>query len=382
MTSARPSLAAVQRWALLTAVGGWTSVLHGVHLLLVSLTRTPVHVAPVVASLVVWVAVTCWGLARRHRLTTGETALALGLGAVALTANGLLSGSPGHPYLISAALLALALAVVAFCGGWWMVLGSSTALACQLVLVLAQAGTGPFGLFVALSTTATTAGACLLIAGAQRDLHELADRAEEEAAHDPLTGLLNRRGMALALPRLRAQAPDGHRVAVSVFDLDHFKRVNDTHGHDAGDQVLVGVAAVLRERARHGDLVVRLGGEELAWIGTWASPQDARTAADQVRLAVAAASLPGGLRITTSAGVAFSTGATHTAPDVEALSRLLVRADAALYEAKHEGRDRVVLAPKHDPRHDPRHDPQHDGAPAPQVRDGGSGRAGAGAQRA
>jgi diguanylate cyclase (GGDEF)-like protein len=244
-------------------------------------------------------------------------------------------------------------------------------------MLLLFLGPTAMGWYVATSSSVVTSTVCLAFAALQLRLRSSIDELAAAAGRDPLTGLLNRRGLAERFPGLRAATRHDERVAVVLVDVDSFKHVNDVHGHDAGDGVLVALADVMRATAREGDLVSRQGGEELAWVGTCADAQHAAAAAERLRAAVATTPMPHGERLTVSAGVAFSTDATQTAPDAEALSRLLVRADAALYEAKRAGRDRVVLAPP-----PAASGPGRDGAPAPQVRDGGSRRAGAGSQRA
>ncbi len=373
------SLASAPRWAVLAGIGTWTVLLHALHLVLLAAASVPAHRGPVVASLVVWLALTVWAVARRSRLGGAELSAAFALGAVAITADGVWGSSPGHPYLVSAGLVALVLGNSVYGDSRWHLAGGAVVLACQAWLLLALLGTDPLGVYTALTVVITSAGASLMIEGVRRELQSLAESAAHAAAHDPLTGLLNRRGMADRFSGLRASAPAGHRAAAVVLDLDHFKRINDVHGHDVGDEVLVLVAGVLRARARRDDLVVRLGGEELAWLGAWPSPEDAVRAAEGLRRALASSPAPADLRITASIGVASASDATQACPDPEALSRLLVRADAALYAAKAAGRDRVVLSAAGPGAAG---GAGHDGAPAPRVRDGGSGRAGAGGQRA
>jgi diguanylate cyclase (GGDEF)-like protein len=159
------------------------------------------------------------------------------------------------------------------------------------------------------------------------------------SAEDALTGLPNRRAFEEALARevaraRRVRAPLG----LVALDVDHFKRVNDTHGHAAGDAVLREVAARIAAAARAGDLVARIGGEEFAALLGGADLSAAAEAAERIRARVgeapvAAAGLA--LAVTVSAGVA----ALEPGEDGAAL---LARADARLYEAKRAGRDRVA----------------------------------------
>jgi len=144
---------------------------------------------------------------------------------------------------------------------------------------------------------------------------------------DPLTGLGNRRGLS----RRRAAVPGQDSVA--MLDLDHFKRVNDTAGHDGGDRVLVAFSRALRQHLRSTDLVYRLGGEEFLVIMTGTPPEGVRTALEHLRqMWEAERPLP----VTFSAGIA--------AVDQADLDEALLAADAALYAAKQAGRDRFNLA--------------------------------------
>ena len=157
---------------------------------------------------------------------------------------------------------------------------------------------------------------------------------------DVLTGLLNRRGFEERLRRL-VQRGGAHPPVLAVLDLDHFKRINDVHGHAVGDAVLSGIGERLRETLRPLDLAVRLGGEEFAVM--WAQPDEGGEARMGERLREVIGSRPfatgaGPLAVTVSVGIARASG------PQEAPESLFRRADAALYAAKHAGRDRVELA--------------------------------------
>ncbi len=169
-----------------------------------------------------------------------------------------------------------------------------------------------------------------------------AARMEALASTDPLTGLANRRHFLDAAGReLRRAARHGHPTAVLLFDLDHFKRVNDVHGHEVGDRLLYGVAEALNATLRAGDACGRLGGEEFAVLLPETGLPGAVDAAERVRAAVAAVQIEaetGVGRATASVGVAVA-----TAGEVD-LGRTLRRADAAMYAAKRSGRNRVVVA--------------------------------------
>jgi len=159
---------------------------------------------------------------------------------------------------------------------------------------------------------------------------------------DPLTGLFNRRFLVEQAPRLWRQARrDGMRVAALVLDLDHFKRLNDAHGHAAGDAVLQEVAGALSAAVRPSDILARTGGEELVVLGLVSDPDEAAHLAERLRSAVAAGRTAAGHAVTASIGVALTRPADGESATDE-LWRLVDRADAAMYEAKQQGRDRVV----------------------------------------
>ncbi len=155
------------------------------------------------------------------------------------------------------------------------------------------------------------------------------------ASLDPLTGLLNRRSLESKVTVLQ---DSGRHYSVIALDLDHFKKLNDTHGHLTGDQALRLFARVLRSGARDSDLVARLGGEEFAVVVPDATAAEAANLAERIRLelahALTDAAVPG---FTVSAGVADTTEA-ETFEEVAAL------ADRRLYVAKQGGRDRVASA--------------------------------------
>jgi diguanylate cyclase (GGDEF)-like protein len=188
----------------------------------------------------------------------------------------------------------------------------------------------------------------LLIEGekdaAYRQLQELNARLEEEAITDYLTKLYNRRHFsrrcAEAFGRMRR---GGEHFALILFDIDHFKAVNDAHGHEAGDDVLVGVAETLRGSTREGlEIIGRVGGEEYAVLCL--GDPDARSAgamAERLRQAVAARVFTVGgcrLEVTVSGGVA------QPGAGDDGWERVYARADRALYLAKETGRNRVCVA--------------------------------------
>jgi diguanylate cyclase (GGDEF)-like protein len=164
--------------------------------------------------------------------------------------------------------------------------------------------------------------------------------AEARAATDSLTGLPNRRAVQEALKRMTAQAGRTlSPMAVLVLDLDHFKQINDTYGHDQGDAVLAAVGEVLGRSLRTSDFVGRNGGEEFIALLPDTSADGALEAAEKLRDAISRLLLPGIDRpVTASVGAAVYP---YTTADPESLVRL---ADRALYVAKAGGRNRVELA--------------------------------------
>ena len=167
----------------------------------------------------------------------------------------------------------------------------------------------------------------------------LYEQMEKLATLDGLTGLLNRRTFNTQLQaRLREAQRYKRPLSLLLLDVDHFKKVNDTHGHPAGDAVLRGVAGLAQAQARETDLVARYGGEEMALVLPETDARGALIIAERIRAAVAAArhlTEQGPIQVTLSVGVATWPGAGE---DPEAL---LASADKALYRAKQSGRNRV-----------------------------------------
>jgi diguanylate cyclase (GGDEF)-like protein len=159
---------------------------------------------------------------------------------------------------------------------------------------------------------------------------------------DPLTGLENRGAIDATLLHTWGQsARSGASFAILLIDIDEFKRVNDSHGHAVGDQVLVHVAAAIQAQARQGDSVGRYGGDEFIIVAPQSSLAGAAQAAERLRAALQAEpihSRGSDLRVTLSIGVAAREGNDLAVTDV------LARADRALYKAKSKGRNRVQLS--------------------------------------
>jgi diguanylate cyclase (GGDEF)-like protein len=166
-----------------------------------------------------------------------------------------------------------------------------------------------------------------------RDRRDLTERLAESARTDPLTNLLNRRGFEDAAAAALARAKrDREVVALLMFDLDGFKVLNDTHGHQAGDELLMAAAEAWRRSLRAGDVLGRAGGDEFYALLVDTDHVRAGEVADR-------------LRARTPSGVSCSVGIALFGPEDGDLEGLVTAADRALYAAKAAGRDRVVFAP-------------------------------------
>lgn len=165
----------------------------------------------------------------------------------------------------------------------------------------------------------------------------------KQASTDELTGLRNRRNCMKRLHEefLRA-GREGDALSLIIVDIDHFKKINDAHGHPFGDVVLKRVAEGLREMLRSYDIIGRIGGEEFMIITPGLDLTEASVLADRLRLAIAAERVSEGgvlVKVTVSAGVATLAEAN------DSVQALIKRADMALYQAKNEGRNRVAAMP-------------------------------------
>ena len=179
------------------------------------------------------------------------------------------------------------------------------------------------------------------------NLHDAKDRLEYQASHDELTGLYNRHHMLKEMERELNQAVR-YEVPFSLvlIDLDYFKKVNDTYGHAAGDEVLKYVAQLLKKGARTTDVIGRWGGEEFLVLLPHSTAENALKAVEKWLADVChqPVSIPSGesIPIAFSAGSAAFKKDDASAPVNEIINRLLARADERLYEAKHAGRACVI----------------------------------------
>jgi diguanylate cyclase (GGDEF)-like protein/PAS domain S-box-containing protein len=170
----------------------------------------------------------------------------------------------------------------------------------------------------------------------------LEETLRSQSIRDPLTGLFNRRYMEESLEReVRRAVRNRASVGIIMLDIDHFKAINDTYGHDAGDALLRAVGSVLQRSIRAEDIACRYGGEEFTLILPEASLPDAAQRADHLRHAVRQLVVPH--RRQTLPMISLSAGVAIYPDHGPATDAVLRAADAALYEAKARGRDRVVL---------------------------------------
>jgi two-component system cell cycle response regulator len=178
-----------------------------------------------------------------------------------------------------------------------------------------------------------------------RQLEEKNRLLEHFALTDPLTGLPNRRAIeAWAAHELQGAARHGFSFWVVLIDLDHFKRVNDTYGHDAGDSVLKGFAEILKSHTRSSDISGRIGGEEFLHVVTHAEAAHVAIVVERVRAQLAAQTFSfGGSVVTVTASVGVTGFRAGEPPST--FAQLVSRADRALYRAKQSGRDRAELEP-------------------------------------
>jgi len=181
-----------------------------------------------------------------------------------------------------------------------------------------------------------------LVASQTRDLIEANKQLQHLASRDSLTGIYNRRHfLELAGAEMERSRRSGRQAALVLIDVDHFKRVNDTYGHSAGDEVLRGVVACIKALLRDSDLFARVGGEELVVLMPETGMDAAHTVAERLRLAVETAAIPvsgASVAVTASFGLAV------TQQPPEPMAELMERADRALYSAKAAGRNRVEIA--------------------------------------
>ena len=215
-------------------------------------------------------------------------------------------------------------------------------------VVMAVAGVDRFTQVNAWTFILLAIAVCFMLArvfeASNRRAFALEQQLSREARTDALTGLRNRRALEeAAAAELKRAARLATPIAVLIGDVDHFKLINDRHGHDTGDKVIRAVGAHLTAVARESDVLGRWGGEEFLAILPASDEESAMALAERMRAAIVAAQmpLPDGAHVTISIGVA---ALPEGKADAWSWDRLLQRADRAMYRAKKEGRNRVVAA--------------------------------------
>jgi diguanylate cyclase (GGDEF)-like protein len=240
-----------------------------------------------------------------------------------------------------------------------LVIWSLTVIATGAVLWFAgdrarMAASNPFEMSVSWLCFSFVLGRCLLLsananqmrarlADGRRKLAASLEQVHQLASRDELTRILNRRSLLEAMERERDRAErSGAPFSIAMIDLDHFKRINDDHGHAAGDAVLRAFAASVHDTMRVTDVFGRYGGEEFLFIMVGTEPPPALKAMERIRAAVAAqdwGAIDPGIAVTFSAGIA-----SHRKG--ETIEQLMHRADGAMYQAKAAGRDQVIVSPE------------------------------------
>jgi diguanylate cyclase (GGDEF)-like protein len=161
-------------------------------------------------------------------------------------------------------------------------------------------------------------------------------RVEVQASHDYLTGLFNRNYFDALLKKQRNESNrNNQNIAIMLCDIDHFKIINDTYGHDAGDRVLKAIAETFMVTSRASDTIIRFGGEEFLIIASYHDTDDLMKYADRIRMSIENSKI---LDITATISIGIAT-CHHSAT----VNEIIKRADIALYTAKQNGRNQVIL---------------------------------------
>ena len=239
-------------------------------------------------------------------------------------------------------LLFAAFVAAWFLGPWMLGVNMvATVLAC--LLAMWNSYDSPLGLAVQVGVNSGVLNAASVgVYVLRRRVQRLLEATQALSHQDPLTGLANRRFLVEQAPRVWRQARrEGSRVTAMVLDLDHFKALNDAHGHAAGDAVLRAVATSLAATVRPSDVLARTGGEEMIVLGLVSGPAEANQLAERLRSAVRTSRTDEGHSVTASIGIAL-TRPVDGEDAGDAMWRLVDRADGAMYQAKQAGRDRVA----------------------------------------
>ena len=287
----------------------------------------------------------------RGRIALGSSVLAvvaaLGVDVIALYRH----RTPPIPYWFLlvpiAATISIALRTLGVIGAFWcypavlffhFVLSRRLANLCSVALLVDATLTvyRYLGMRVTVRFGVSLTLTIVIINIIQTIIRDLQSKLLAMAITDPLTGAFNRRQMQeRLLDALQASRRGGGPTSVLLIDIDHFKRINDELGHEAGDVVLKGLVALLRQRSRRIDLLFRMGGEEFLLLLPTTAEGQAATLAEELRASIAAAPLLEGRTVTVSIGVG------ELNPD-DTVHSWVKRADDAMYAAKNAGRNRVV----------------------------------------
>ncbi|MBN8713595.1 MAG: diguanylate cyclase [Xanthomonadales bacterium] len=253
-----------------------------------------------------------------------------------------LTGKPDLPWVWPGALLVPAASAMVWLGSWDFALGMLLCALGPLPMLIWNGTDGPHLLQYSVYMAVTMALCVVLrtfLAEMLMEQFRLERQLRKKAATDDLSGLLLRnRFLELAADAIDEAHVRRRPTCLLYLDVDHFKAINDDHGHAAGDAALVALAAALRAQGRPKDLIGRVGGEEFAMLLPGAGVEQALERAERLRLAVHDIPRPDG-RLSVSIGVAACAPGAYLG--VEAL---LARADQAMRHAKREGRDRIVIA--------------------------------------
>ena len=284
--------------------------------------------------LLVVAAVGAGAVVRPERMPPAAAVVSLVLGTAFVSVGMVVVGKQGVDGADNEMLFLLPVLYSAyFCRAWVTALVTTAASTSYGVALLLLDAAQPAARWTTTSGALCLVGA-LVTAVRDRDVRRIAHLADE-AGRDALTGLLNRRGLST---RARRAARADDLVSLLVVDLDHFKAINDGHGHAVGDQVLALVAQELRHGLRAEDLVARLGGDEFAVVLLGCDAPEALQRAEELRHRVAQRSAGWPAPVTVSVGAATTRRGTAD------LTSLLELADRALYAAKAGGRNTVRVA--------------------------------------
>jgi two-component system, cell cycle response regulator len=242
---------------------------------------------------------------------------------------------------ITAIVLVVAIMLVVLSG---LILTQSILKPLKLLNIgVARFGDGDLSYRIALKTQDEIEQLANTINGMAAKLEQSQQALRELATIDGLTGVYNRREFNRRLTvEIERSRREGHPVSLLMVDIDHFKKLNDTYGHQSGDDALRHFSALIKKEVRPGDLAARYGGEEFAVILPHADRKDVFAVAERLRILIAAQNIE--IQNDRKIKVTASLGCATFPVDAETEDSLMAQADAALYKAKQGGRNRVCLA--------------------------------------